>query len=121
MKYLSDYMQEKQTEVFNNYGAFFAFSEKQLNEKKQDGVKYSSLGSGLICPKGKGKELMDALETIYNDAIKQDIAENGKDKIIERELGNYECYYTYDLEDAIAAVKDYNFTADDVKAVFHSR
>ena len=32
MKYLQDYQEEKQTQLFNQFGVFFAFSKVQLNE-----------------------------------------------------------------------------------------
>lgn len=38
MKYLSDYTNEKQTQAFDEAGAFFAFSQKQFNEAKKEGV-----------------------------------------------------------------------------------
>ncbi|WP_458860906.1 DUF7659 family protein, partial [Vibrio parahaemolyticus] len=31
MKYLTDYTSEKQTQAFNEFGAFFAFSNKQFD------------------------------------------------------------------------------------------
>ncbi|WP_442806907.1 DUF7659 family protein [Vibrio crassostreae] len=35
MKYLSHYIQAKQTQAFNEAGAFFAFSNKQLDGEKK--------------------------------------------------------------------------------------
>ncbi|MGR5097050.1 DUF7659 family protein, partial [Vibrio maritimus] len=46
MKYLSDYTQEKQTALFNETGAFFAFSNQQFDEAKKDGVKYCRITMG---------------------------------------------------------------------------
>ena len=40
MKYLSDYMEHKQTALFKETGAFFAFSNKQFAESKNPKVKY---------------------------------------------------------------------------------
>jgi len=120
MKYLTDYMQEKQTEALNKAGAFFAFSEKQYNEQRVDGVVYNSLPGGLLCPEGKAKELLASLDTIYHEAIKQDIAENGIDAIIKRELANHECYYTGDIDDCIDKLVNYPVTAEQILEVFLS-
>ena len=51
-------------------------------------------------------------------AVKQDIEENGIEKIIKRELGNYECYYTGEIEDAVEALEDYGITHEQVSNVF---
>ena len=72
MKYLSDYMQDKQTEVFNKYGVFFAFSDKQYEEKAVKGVKYASMGAGMVAPAKHAQLIFDALETIHDDAVKAD-------------------------------------------------
>lgn len=39
------------SEVLEKHGAFWAFSDKQFNEQKKDGVRYVSCGAGLIAPK----------------------------------------------------------------------
>ncbi|WP_017083848.1 DUF7659 family protein [Vibrio splendidus] len=77
MKYLSHYIQAKQTQAFNEAGAFFAFSTKQFDEAKKEGVKYASLGMGLICPVDKAKQLMTRLDSIAQEGIVEDIEENG--------------------------------------------
>jgi len=117
MKYLSDYTQDKQSEVFNRYGAFFAFSNKQFDEKKKEGVDYVSLGeSGLIAPKGAGNEIMEALEAIQEEAIKQDLKENTTKGVIHRELANYECQLTGNITDAVEALEPYGVTEKQVIA-----
>ena len=62
MNYLSDYTSENQTKLLNDNGAFFAFSTKQLNEHKKEGVVYVSMGSGLISPKVNISHTVEALE-----------------------------------------------------------
>ena len=118
MQYLSSYMNDKQTDVFNKYGAFFAFSNEQYKEKAVDGIKYASLGSGLIAPVGTGKDLMSALDLIHKSAIQQDITENGITAIIHRELGNYECQITCDYDDVIDVLKPYGVTVEQIKAEY---
>ncbi|CDT63678.1 hypothetical protein VCR4J2_750251 [Vibrio coralliirubri] len=67
MKYLSHYIQTKQTQAFNEAGAFFAFSTKQFDEAKKEGVKYASLGMGLICPVDNAEQLMNRLDSIAQE------------------------------------------------------
>lgn len=118
MKYLSHYMEEQQTKVFNDTGSFFAFSNEQFDKAKKEGVSYVSLGSGLICPKEYAEEVFTKLDTIYVNAIAQDLAENGKDGVIERELANHEAYYTGDIEDTVYALEDYGITNAEILAVY---
>lgn len=99
MKYLSEYMQAKQTAAFNKYGAFFAFSNKQFDEGKKEGIKYANMGHGLICPADNCKPLFDELEQIHMSAIAQDVAENGAAGIITREYFNTETQIHGDTEE----------------------
>ena len=73
MKYLSNYMEDRQTALFDRLGVFFAFSKGQFDEGKKEGVKYCSLGSGMICPKDNAKELIDELDRIVKECIQQDL------------------------------------------------
>ena len=115
MKTLSEYTQEKQTKLFEACGAFFSFSQEQLNEKKVEGVEYVSLGSGLIVSKEKAKELFKGLKTIHAEGIKQDIEENGKSAIIQRELGNHEAHIVMSIDDTVDALVDYGFSREDIQ------
>ena len=118
MKYLSDYMEAKQTELFNRTGTIFAFSQKQFEEGRKDNVKYVNLGQGMLTEKPFVKEVINELDKIYKDSIKQDIKENGKDKIILRELQNYEAFYVGNIEDTVHKLEDYPFTEDDISHIF---
>ena len=118
MKYLSNYIEDKQTALFDRLGIFFAFSNKQFDEGKKEGVKYSSLGSGIICPVGKSEEFYDCLDKIVKAGIHQDICENGSENIIKRELSNHECYYTGDVSDCVDKLVDYGITKDQILIVF---
>jgi len=118
MKYLSNYVEEPQTELFSRIGAFFAFSNKQFDEQKKEGVKYTQLGCGLICPVGTATELMDELDKINEAGIKQDLEENGREGIIRRELENHECYYTGDTSACVDRLKDYGITREEIRVVF---
>ena len=62
MKYLSDYMEEKQTALFNRTGTFFAFSQKQFEEGRKDNVKYVNLGQGMLTEKPFVEEVINELK-----------------------------------------------------------
>ncbi len=119
MKYLSDYLEKPQTECFNKHGVFFAFSNDQFNKQKNPKVeKYVSLPSGVMCPKDKAKDFIRAHKQVVKDAIEQDLKENGKEKIIIRELHNNECFYTGDYYDCVDALNEYNITDKEVRSVY---
>ena len=109
MKYLMDYTQDLQTKAFNEFGAFFAFSQKQFDEKASPNVKYVDLGAGLITPKEKYKLLIKRLEDVQKEGIRQDKSDHSQTFIIKRELANHEYQITLDLTDTIDALKGYDF------------
>ena len=121
MKYLNNYIDENITKLLKQYGAFFAFSDKQFLEAKDKNklnTDYTDLGSGLVCLKENAKKLIDEMDNCIKKGIKQDIAENGEDAIIKRELYNYEAFYTGDITSTKEALKDYNFTDNNIKNIF---
>ena len=120
MKYLSDYTNVKQTKLWNDNGAFFAFGDKQLDEKKQEGVAYVSLGMGLIAPKENASKIIEGLESIYTEGIQQDISDNGIKAIIHRELANHEAQITNDISDTVEALEFYGITRAQVRAEYPS-
>ena len=116
MRYLSDIIEEAQTQVFNDTGAFFAFSSKQFDEQKVEGVVYVNTGSGLLCPRGKEEELNRRLVKIAQEGFITDIEENGKKGVIHRELGNHEYSYTHDITATIEALSGYPITETEIRA-----
>lgn len=119
MKYLSDYTKERTSALLENTGAFFAFSNKQFEEQRKEGVTYGSLGAGLTCPVDRAAELREGLDAIGREGRAQDLAENGMDAVIERELANHECYYTGDPGNAMDALSGYEgATEERVNRVF---
>ncbi len=118
MKHLQDYMTEKQTALFNETGAFFACSQKQFDEAKQDGVQYVDCKHNMLCPKEHVQKLISGLDNIYKHAIEQDKTDNGKEAIIKRELYNYECFYIGDIEDAVNCLEDYGYSPEDIYNVY---
>lgn len=118
MKYLSHYMEERQTAAFNEAGAFFAFGQAQFDEKAVKGITYTDMGAGLICPKGKAAWLFEQLENIFKTSVEQDMAENGKKAIIHRELANHEAQITGDVEETVAALEGYPITVEEIQAEY---
>jgi len=121
MKYLQDYMNERQTKAFDEAGAFFAFSNEQFESARIKGIKYVSAGMGLICPEDKLEKLIENLNTIYKESIQQDIKENGIENIIKRELNNHEAYYTGEIDQTYDALKDYGITKENIFKIFKNK
>ena len=122
MNYLNDYTEKPINELFDKYGAFYAFSNDQFREKAIKAVKYCKVGIGLILPKIHFKDFQDEYLQIIKECIQKDINENGLDNIIERELANHECYYTYNYNEInfLDSLKDYPISKEDIKRVFHA-
>ena len=110
MKYLNDYIDEAQTKIFKEYGAFFAFSNKQFDESKKENTKYISMGAGLICPENNVPKLIKELDNVFKNGVKQDVSENGAKKIIEREYFNHETQISMDDSAALSALSIYKET-----------
>ncbi|MDG1750580.1 MAG: hypothetical protein P8I03_02790 [Thalassotalea sp.] len=118
---MSQFIQEKQTELFNELGVFFAFGNKQFEEQKQEGVEYCTvLGAGDCVPTNKAKEFVTRLSAIHKEGRERKIAEKGIDKIIEEELVNHECFYTGDISDAFEVLECYDVTLEQVQTVYNS-
>ena len=107
-------IQNEQTKVFDKYGVFFAFSNKQYEEKAVKGVKYCDAGAGMITPVDNVKALYKELDAIHKAGRAADIEENGIKKIIHRELANYECQITMDYSDAVDALESYGITEEQI-------
>ncbi|MAD98872.1 MAG: hypothetical protein CMB99_16220 [Flavobacteriaceae bacterium] len=118
MKTLANFIQDEQTKAIEKHGAFFAFGQKQFNEKAKNGVEYVSISAGLICPKSAAASLVSDLEQIHEKGINQDLETNGKKAIIRRELFNHEIFITWDFADTMAALDGYGISESEVRAVF---
>jgi hypothetical protein len=118
MKYLTDYIRESQSKAMEQFGAFFAFTNAQLEEKRVAGVEYCAMGGGLIAPVGNADALYQELNRVIAKGREIDMEENGRRKIIERELMNHECYYTGDLHPCIDSLVPYGITEEEIRVVF---
>tara|TARA_R110001592_G_scaffold297950_1_gene568492 strand:- start:151 stop:498 length:348 start_codon:yes stop_codon:yes gene_type:complete len=115
-------MEAKQNELFQRTGTFFAFSQKQFEEGRKDNVKYVDMGQGMITEKPFVEEVINELDKIHKEAMIQDIKENGIQGVIQRELENYETYYTNDLEPAMEALESYpEITQKDIINVYQRK
>ena len=121
-KYNQNYTE---TDYFRN-NVTFAFSQIQLEEAmKKLGAKdetelTSIFGYGDICLKSKAKEIMQW--TINREHEKKEwlksLSTDEQNIIIEFELYNYECEYTYDIEPVVDLFKNI-YEYNDIMSVFH--
>ena len=122
MKYLSEIMEKRQSELFKNKKVFFAFSNDQfkkglLEHKIAKDIKMVSMGAGMYCPKSNAKDVDESLHTIYKESIIEDMKQ-GNQKVILRELYNHECFYTGDITDCVEKLSDYPITEEEIKNVY---
>ncbi len=115
---MTDTKQDRITIALKKHGGFFAFSNEQFDEQKKEGVKYSSLGSGLIVPKVNADELIKDINTATDLNIEDDLTRNTKTEIILRELANHEAQITGSITDTVEALKGYDITREEVQAEF---
>lgn len=118
MKSFSSYTKDALTQLFNESGAFFAFSQQQYEEKIKEGVVYCSLGGGLFSPKESASSVVEGIANISKKGVEQDLAENGQRAIIKRELAKNECFYTRDVTDCVEALEGYGIEKDEILSVY---
>jgi len=113
----------KQDFDFWKYKAFFCFWDEQFEKAKKenwinDKEKLVNLGAWLVSLKSNYKEMLKAF-SLHNETEKERrIKEDGIENIIKYELANYESYYTWDITDAMEALKEYWVSESEVKKVF---
>ena len=107
VKSLNKYTDELQSVLFDENGAFFAFSDSQFDESKVDGVKYVGVGAGLICPIDNAKTVIEGVNNIHEKGVKMRLKDYSLSRIIQYELANHECQISMDYEAAFDVLKDY--------------
>lgn len=122
-QYNKNYTEE---EYFKN-NVTYAFSQLQLDKAMNklganDKSELTSLfGYGDICLKSKAKEIL--LWVIDREKQKKNwlkgLTTKEQNYIIEYELYNYECNYTWDIEPVVDLFKDI-FSYNDIMTVFHN-
>ena len=118
MKYLSEYVEKRQTALFKELGIFFACDQKQFEEQEVKGVEYVGLPMQMVCPKKNVKGYLLRHPKLIAEGMAEDLKDNGMKGIIHRELGNHEAYYTYSIEDTVGHLAGYGFTREQVQAEF---
>jgi len=115
-------IQDEQRKLFKELGVFFAFSNKQFAENKQEGVEYCTvLGAGDCVPKDKAPEFVQRLRDIQEQGRKRLLEEKGIESIIEYELANHESWYTSSIESALEALEGFEVTREQVEQVFKDK
>lgn len=109
-------VESKITELHTSLGLFWAFNAKQFNEGKTPsfscepiGVKtgnliegdvYVHMGAGGYCPKSNAQSLDIGIKAIMNHKKEVVVTECLGEEEVLYMLRMYECFYTYDLDDA---------------------
>lgn len=114
--------EEKSTKLFKECGVFWAFSKEQFEENKtelKEGEKYVSIGGGGYMPNSKAEALSDGLKEIGEWFNGEVINQGLEDSEILYELGNHECFYTGDIEQAMDAL-DNKYSRDRIISVYRA-
>ena len=104
MEYFSTDFNTKMSPVLKELGVFFAFSAKQFEEKKVEGVKYKILGAGTICPKDNVQKFLSECDRITKEVTEARLKKYGLKRMVFQELDNHECMITWDAVPAINAL-----------------
>ena len=109
---IKDEREAKQTQLFNECGLFWAFSNQQFTENKtplKEGEKYVSIGGGGYLPKGNLDKFLDGMkeqDKWYKAEVKAN--KGARRASIVYELANHEAYYTGTIDDTMDALgKEY--------------
>lgn len=127
MKYLTDYTKEGMDKIFEDLKVMFAFTDDQLQEEMANkgipkGTKLTALGAGLILPTDNKQEFKERYAKVIDEAVKQDLKENGRAAILQRELANYEIGYAWegiDDQNFRSGIEDYGFTEDEIQEQYY--
>lgn len=123
---LEQYNKNYTEEEFFKNNVTYAFSHIQVEEAiKKLGAKDKTelttiFGYGDLCLKSKAKDIL--LWVIEREQEKKvwlkNLSTKEQELIIEYELYNHECEYTYDIEPVVDLFKNI-FTYNDIMLVFH--
>jgi len=105
-------------QALKNNNAFFAFSEKQFDEKQKEGIKYVSLGAGLVCPKENARNLVAEINLSSRQKIQEELKNNTPHDIVWHELANHEAQISCSIEDTVEALQGYGFDRSFIKEVY---
>lgn len=113
---------EKQFD-FTPYWAFFAIGQKQFDEALawRDPDDIVSCWNCLYAPAEFAQQMLEDFDAHIESERLRRLDEVGLKNIILYELNNYECYYTWEIEDALPILESYGATADQVWALFKNK
>lgn len=102
---------KKYNEEFNKTGVFWAFTDAQFDENKTHknapDSEYLNVGLGGYIHKSN-KEKLNNFNNIIAPKLKKEFANSiDINDLIDYELVNHECYYTYDYSEVIRLVQYY--------------
>lgn len=109
---------EALSQTWDKHGGFFAFSEKQFKEHEKPGVTYNNVGYGLICPEDNVDALFKEMDTIHQQKIEWELANNTKRDIIWYELANHECQITRSYDSIVELMAGYGITREEIAGVW---
>ena len=101
---MSELVQIEINKAIEKHEVFFAFSQKQVDEGKKEGVTYVNMGGGCLCPKENVADFITDMDEGSKVGIKNDVHTYGAKKIIAREYFNHECQITNDTSDMVDAL-----------------
>lgn len=113
---------EKQFD-FSAYGAFFAIGKQQFIDALawRNPEDFIDCWSWLFAPKETAQEMMDAFDAHNESERLRRLQEVWLKNIILYELNNYECYYTWEIDNALPILESYGATPDQVWALFKNK
>ena len=104
---------------FWKYWAFFAFWSDQFKEKAKEWVDYVDCWMWLIAPKDIARQMIIDFKDHNEQEDKNRLEADWLDKIIEYELWNHECYYTWDINDILWLCETYWTTKEYIREIYH--
>lgn len=114
--------ENRYTELMNSCRVFWAFSDEQFYANKTElaeGDKYVSIGAGGYMPKSQVENYIQGAKDIkkwFAKTVKE--TKGARRAHIVYELGNYECFYTGDISEALDALGS-GYTRAEVLKVYH--
>lgn len=102
---------QKYHDEFNKTGVFWAFTNAQFDENKTHkdapDSEYLSIGCGGYIHKSN-KEKLDNFNNVIAPQLKKEFTNSiDINDLIDYELANHECYYTYDYSQVAYIISDY--------------
>lgn len=120
MQSLGYYMNVAQHDLYKSLGAIFAPTQELFEKNRTENVEYRALASGMYVPVANALSVYESFETILNNAIAMDIAANGKEAIIRRELLSQHCFFDGEVARGINALACYKFPREDIVSVYNT-